>query len=83
MTNPNVNKVEHDKTMAALIALDEVDVDAANLLRTLMRAYCVFDIDLFEMVEMLLRLERGMKGVTSEVHELAMGLERIARDAER
>ena len=82
MTNPNVNKVEHDKTMAALIALEEVDVDAANLLRTVIRAYCVFDVDLLEIREMLLRGEVRCKTLGNEFHELAMMVERVARDYE-
>ena len=82
MTNPNVNKVERDKTAAALIALEEVDVDAANLLRTVIRAYCVFDVDLLEMREILLRVESRCKTLGSEAHELAMRVERVARDYE-
>ena len=82
MTNPNVNKVERDKTMAALIALEEVDIDAANLLRTLIRAYCVFDVDLLEIREMLLRGEERCNRLGCEFHELAMMVERVARDYE-
>ena len=82
MTNPNVNKVERDKTAAALIALEEVDVDAANLLRTVIRAYCVFDVDLLEIREMLLRGEVRCKTLGNEFHELAMSVERVARDYE-
>ncbi len=82
MTNPNVNKVERDKTAAALIALEEVDVDAANLLRTVIRAYCVFDVDLLEIREMLLRGEVRCKRLGNEFHELAMMVERVARDYE-
>ena len=82
MTNTNVNKVERDQIAAALSTLEETDVDAANLLRTVIRAYCVFDVDLLEMREMLLRGEVGCKTLGNEFHELAMMVERVARDYE-
>jgi hypothetical protein len=82
MTNPNVNKVVSAQIDAALILLEDVDADAANLLRTVIRAYCVFDIDLLDMREMLLRVESRCKDLANEAHELAMQLERVARDAE-
>ena len=82
MTNPNVNKVERDKTAAALIALEEVDVDAANLLRTMIRAYCLFDVDLLEVREMLLRAASGSHHLGNLAQELAMKVERVARDYE-
>jgi hypothetical protein len=82
ITNQNVNKIERDQIAAALALFEECDVDAANLLRTVIRAYCVFDVDLLEMREMLLRVEARCKALASESHELAMRLERVARDAE-
>lgn len=82
MNNPNVNKVERDQIAAALTALEETNPDAANLLRTVIRAYCVFDVDLLDMREMLLRVESRCKDLGGEAHELAMRVERVARDAE-
>ncbi len=82
MTNQNVNKVERDQVAAALAVLDDTDTDSANLLRTVIRAYCVFDVDLLEMREMLLRVEARCVMLGNEAHELAMRLERTARDAE-
>ncbi len=82
MNNSSVNKVERDHIAAALTALEETDVDAANLLRTVIRAYCVFDVDLLDMREMLLRVESRCKDLANEAHELAMRLERVARDYE-
>lgn len=82
MSNSDVNKVERKQVSAALEALEEVNVDAANLLRTVIRAYCVFDVDLLEMREMLLRVEDRCKRLGHEAHELAIRLERVARDAE-
>ena len=82
MANTNVNKVERDQVDVALAALDEIDVDASNLLRTVIRAYCVFDVDLLDMREMLLRVESRCKDLATEAHELAMRLERVARDYE-
>ena len=80
MNNINVNKVERDQIAAALIMLEDVDVDAANLLRTVIRAYCVFDVDLLDMREMLLRGEYRCKALANEFRELAMKVERTARD---
>ncbi len=82
MTNSNVNKLERAQIAAALTLLEETDVDAANLLRTVIRAYCVFDVDLLDMREMLLRGEARCKHLSSEFHELAMRVERVARDVE-
>ncbi len=82
MNNTNVNKVERDQVECALILLEDVDQDAANLLRALIRAYCLFDVDLLEVREMLLRGEHRCKGMASEFHELAMKMERVARDGE-
>ena len=80
MTNPNVNKVERAQIAAALTLLEETNPDAANLLRTVIRAYCVFDVDLLDMREMLLRGEARCKRLGNEFHELAMMVERVARD---
>ena len=80
MTNTNVNRIERDQIDAALTTLEAQDVDAANLLRTVIRAYCVFDVDLLEMREMLLRGEYRCKVLAIEFHELAMKVERTARD---
>ena len=80
MNNSNVNKVQRDQIAAALTTLEASDVDAANLLRTVIRAYCVFDVDLLEMREMLLRGEYRCKVLANEFHELAMKVERTARD---
>lgn len=82
MTNLNVNRIERDQIAAALATLEETDQDAANLLRTVIRAYCVFDVDLLEMREMLLRGEARCNHLGNEFHELAMSVERAARDAE-
>ena len=81
MTNTNVNRIERDQIDVALATLEAQDVDAANLLRTVIRAYCVFDVDLLEMREMLLRGAHRCKSVHSEFLELAMKVERVARDA--
>ena len=82
MSNSNVNRVEREQIALALEALEEVNVDAANLLRTVIRAYCVFDVDLLDMREMLLRVEARCNQLGHEAHELAMRMERVARDAE-
>lgn len=81
MNNTNVNKVERDQVECALILLEDVDQNAANLLRALIRAYCLFDVDLLEVREMLLRGAHRCKSVHSEFLELAMKVERVARDA--
>ena len=57
-------------------------MDAANLLRAVIRAYCVFVVDLLEIREVLLRGEVRCKRLGSEFHELAMMVERVARDYE-
>jgi len=82
MTNPNVNKVERDQIECALVMLEGVDADAANLLRSRIRAFCLFDMDLLEMRELMLRVEARCSRLGGEAHELAIAFERVARDAE-
>ena len=82
MTNKNVSKVERDQVECALIMLEDVDPDAANLLRSRIRAFCIFDIDLLEMRELMLRTEARLNGLASLTHELMIAFERVARDAE-
>ena len=82
MTNINVNRIERDQVEGALVLLEDVDPDAANLLRTLIRAYCLFDVDLLELREMLLRGKHRCKTLEALFAELSIKVERTARDYE-
>ena len=82
MNNSNVNKVERDQVECALVLLEDIDPDAANLLRSRVRAFCIFDVDLLEMRELMLRVEARCNRLASEAHELMIAFERVARDAD-
>lgn len=75
-----VRKVTREAAEAALVKLEEIDADAANLLRAYSDYRYLIEEHHLELRDAVLAVEERMKDGARNAHELAMFFERLGRD---